>query len=286
VSHQSADGVPVGDATPAPTEDVTDARQPQPILEVRAIHKQFGSVVAINRADLALHQGEVHSLVGDNGAGKSTLLKILAGAQEPDSGEILLDGRPVRISSPKAARHLGITTVFQDLALINHLDATANLFLGRELFRPAPLSWLGILDKKAMRRRSVEEVRRLRVGIESVDQLVMRMSGGQRQAVAVARGVAFGTRIIMLDEPTAALGPRESAAALELVRELRDAGLAVFMISHNLPDVFAVADRITILRLGQTVKTVRRADTTLEDIVGTMTGAFVPTATSRMPSDR
>ncbi len=249
-----------------------------PVLEVRGVHKQFGNVVAIKQADLEVYPGEVHAIVGDNGAGKSTLVKMVAGAHEPDSGEIRLDGHPVRISSPKAARELGITTVFQDLALIDHLDATANLFLGRELFRKAPLRWFGVLDKRAMRRRAVEEVRRLRVGISSVDQLIMTMSGGQRQAVAVARGVAFGTRVIMLDEPTAALGPRESAAALELVRELRGAGLAVLMISHNLPDVFAVADRITILRLGQTIKTVRREDTTLEDIVGTMTGAFVPTS--------
>jgi len=244
------------------------------ILEARAISKHFGGVWALHHGDFALRPNEVHAIVGDNGAGKSTLIKIIAGALQPDGGEILLDGHPVMMTNPRHARELGIATVFQDLALVDHLDATANLFLGREIRRPPPLSWLGVLDKRAMRASAVAELRRLRVGIKSVDQLVFNMSGGQRQSVAVARAVAFGTRIVIMDEPTAALGVRETAAALGLIRELRRQGLAVVMISHSMPDVFAVADRLTILRLGRTVTTIEQTETSLEKIVGMMTGAI------------
>ncbi len=216
--------------------------------------------------------------MGDNGAGKSTLLKIMCGALQPDGGEILIDGRPVIMSNPKAAQAYGITTVFQDLALIDHLDASANLFLGRELLRRPPLKWFGFLDQTAMRQRAVDEIHRLKVSVKSVDQLVIGMSGGQRQAMAVARAVAFGTRIIIMDEPTAALGVRETAAVLDLIKELRAQGLAVIMISHSLPDVFEVANRITVLRLGRTVTTLSRDATTLTEIVGMMTGAYVATS--------
>jgi ABC-type sugar transport system ATPase subunit len=215
----------------------------------------------------------VHAIVGDNGAGKSTLLKVMAGAHQPDSGEYLIDGTPVRLPMPTAAAQYGIATVFQDLALIDHLDASANLFLGREIYRRG-MKWLGILDKPAMRREAVEALRRLKVGVKSVDQLLMGMSGGQRQAVAVARAVLFGTRVVVMDEPTAALGVRESGAVLDMIRELKANGLSVVMISHNLPDVFEVADRVTILRLGRTIRTVRREDTDLTEIVGMMTGAW------------
>jgi len=247
------------------------------ILELRHIEKRFGGVTALGDGNFQLIQNEVHAIVGDNGAGKSTLLKVIAGAHQPDLGEYLIDGRPVMIPRPTAAGEYGIATVFQDLALIDHLDASANLFLGREILRGGPLRWLGVLDKRAMRGQAVEAMRRLRVGMKSVDQQLMGMSGGQRQAVAVARAVAFGTRIVVMDEPTAALGVRESAAVLGLIRELRDNGLSVVMISHNLPDVFEVADRVTILRLGRTVRTVRRVDTSLEEIVGFMTGAYEET---------
>ncbi len=247
-----------------------------PVLEVRHAVKRFGGVTALRAGNLALREGEVHAVVGDNGAGKSTMLKMIAGAHRPDEGQVLIDGRPVELRNPKDAAAHGIATVFQNLALIDHLDASANLFLGREIYRRAPLSWLGVLDKRAMRARAVEEVHRLKVNVRSVDQLVAGMSGGQRQAVAVARAISFGTRIIVMDEPTAALGVRETGAVLDMIRELKRRGLSVVVISHSLPDVFAVADRVTILRLGETIATLGVAETSLEQIVGVMTGAYRP----------
>ncbi len=243
------------------------------ILEGRGLHKQFAGVVALSRGDFQLRESEVHAIVGDNGAGKSTLLKIFAGAHQPDAGQVFIDGRRVIIHSPKTASSLGISTVYQDLALVNHLDAGSNMFLGREILFGPPGSWFGILNKKAMRRRAAREVDRLKVGISSIDQLVMGMSGGQRQAIAVARAAAFGTRIALLDEPTAALGVKETAATLELIKQLRAGGLAVIMISHSLPDVFQVADRITVLRLGRTIATIACGDTNLTEVVALMTGA-------------
>jgi ABC-type sugar transport system ATPase subunit len=245
-----------------------------PLLEARAIEKHFGHVVALQDGTFSLAPNEVHAIVGDNGAGKSTLIKIISGVFRPDAGEISLDGEPVTIANPREARQLGIETVYQDLALAEHLDAAANLFLGREEYLPAPLSWFGFLDKKAMRKRAAEEMRKLKIGIQSVDQPVIELSGGQRQAVAVARAIAWGRRIVIMDEPTAALGVRESAMVLELIREVRSHGLAIIMVSHNLPEVFAVADRITVLRLGRTITTLNTRDTSLESIVGMMTGAL------------
>ena len=243
------------------------------LLEARAVAKHFGRVVALSEANFELRDAEVHAIVGDNGAGKSTLIKIVSGVFQPDAGELALDGRRVEIGSPREARTLGIETVYQDLALADHLDAAANLFLGREELLPPPLSWFGFLDKKAMKRRAEEEMRHLKIGMKSVEQPVLSLSGGQRQAVAAARAIAWGTRIVIMDEPTAALGVRESAMVLELIKEVRSHGIAVLMISHNLPEVFAVADRITILRLGRTITTLSREETTLEAIVGMMTGA-------------
>lgn len=247
---------------------------PDIIFQARGVYKHFAGVVALSEGNFDLRSNEVHAIVGDNGAGKSTLFKIMSGAIQPDAGQILVDGRAVTIPNPNAARKYGITTVFQDLALVDHLDAAANMYLGREKLRPPPLSWFGILDKPAMRKRAAEEVRRLRVSIKSVDQLVMGMSGGQRQAMAVARAVAFGSRIVLMDEPTAALGVRETAAVVDLIQQLRSEGLSVMMISHSLPDVFKVADRVTILRLGRTVTTMGTNETSLSDIVGVMTGAY------------
>jgi simple sugar transport system ATP-binding protein len=244
-----------------------------PLLEARGIDKHFGRVVALRQAHFELRPEEVHALVGDNGAGKSTLIKIISGVIQPGGGEIVLGGRPVAIANPREARALGIETVYQDLALADHLDASANLFLGREKLRPAPLAWLGFLDKRAMRRRAEEELRRLKIRIPSVVQPVLSLSGGQRQAVAVARAVAWGNRIVVMDEPTAALGVRESSMVLELIRGLRGHGIAVIMISHNLPEVFAVSDRITVMRLGQTVATLRTEETSHDAVVGKMTGA-------------
>jgi simple sugar transport system ATP-binding protein len=255
------------------SEDELQLPGTSPLLEARGIQKHFGRVVALRDGSFDLRRNEVHAIVGDNGAGKSTLIKIVSGVIHPDDGELVLDGEPVTIPNPRAARVLGIETVYQDLALAEHLDAAGNLFLGREELLPPPLSWLGLLDKKAMRRRTAEEMRRLKIDIQSVEQPVLTLSGGQRQAVAVARAIAWGTRIVIMDEPTAALGVRESSMVLELIKEVRGHGVAVVMISHNLPEVFEVADRITILRLGRTIATLTRDDTSLEAIVGMMTGA-------------
>jgi simple sugar transport system ATP-binding protein len=249
-----------------------------PLLEARNIQKHFGRVVALRDGNLALRPDEVHAVVGDNGAGKSTLIKIISGVSHADTGEIRIDGDPVTITTPREARELGIETVYQDLALADHLDASANLFLGREELLDRPLSWFGFLDKKAMRRRTEEAMQRLKIGIQSVDQPVLSLSGGQRQAVAVARAIAWGTRIVIMDEPTAALGVRESRMVLELIKEVRSQGIAVLMISHNLPEVFAVADRITVLRLGRTIVTLNTAETTLDSVVGMMTGAVAAVA--------
>ncbi|HVA31732.1 MAG TPA: ATP-binding cassette domain-containing protein [Gaiellaceae bacterium] len=243
------------------------------LLEALGIQKHFGRVIALRAANFELAHKEVHAIVGDNGAGKTTLIKIISGVYRADGGELRLEGDRVEIANPRDARRLGIETTYQDLALADDLDAAANLYLGREEYLPAPLSWFGFLDKKAMRKGAEDAMRRLKIGIQSVEVPVLSLSGGQRQAVAVARAIAWGTRIVIMDEPTAALGVRESGMVLELIREVRKQGLAVIMISHNLPEVFAVADRITILRLGQTITTLNRDETTLEAVVGMMTGA-------------
>jgi simple sugar transport system ATP-binding protein len=256
----------------------TPPSSPPPLLEAKEVQKHFGRVIALREGNFTLRPNEVHALVGDNGAGKSTLVKIISGVFHADGGEIAIDGQPVTIANPREARELGIETVYQDLALADHLDAAANLFLGREQLRRPPLSWFGFLDKKAMRRRAREEMRRLKIGIQSVERPVLSLSGGQRQAVAVARAIAWGTRIVIMDEPTAALGVRESSMVLELIKEVRSQGLAVVMISHNLPEVFAVADRITVLRHGTTVATLDKSETSLDAVVGMMTGAVVAAA--------
>jgi len=248
----------------------------EPIFEARDVTKRFGRVVALRGVDFDLRAGEVHAIVGDNGAGKSTLIKILSGVMQPTSGEILIDGQPVSLGSPREARSHGIETVYQDLALANHLDASANLFLGRESLRPGVLGWLGFLDSRTMRRRTSEELRHLKIDIPSVQVPVLGMSGGQRQAVAVARAHAWGSRIVIMDEPTAALGVRESAMVLELIREVRSNGVSVIMISHNLPETFAVADRITVVRLGRNVATLTTRESSVEAIVSMMTGIAAP----------
>src|SRR5205809_6082354 len=252
---------------------MTTASPPPPLLEARNVQKHFGRVVALREGNFTLRPDEVHALVGDNGAGKSTLIKIISGVFHADAGEIAIDGRPVTIANPREARELGIETVYQDLALADHLDASGNLFLGREQLRPPPLSWLGFLDKKAMRRRAQEEMSRLKIGIHSVDQPVLSLSGGQRQAIAVARAIAWGKRIVIMGEPTAALGVRESAMVLELIKEVRGHGLTVIMISHNLLEVFVVADRITGLRLGRPMRTLETGQTSLDAVAGMRTGA-------------
>ena len=249
-----------------------------PLIEARGITKSFGRVVALRGADFAAWPGEVSALVGDNGAGKSTLIKIFSGALQPDGGELLLDGRPIRISSPAEARQLGIETVYQDLALAPSLDVASNLFLGREARQRGLLGAIGFLDDRLMRKRAQEEMANLQIGLSSVRQPVLTLSGGQRQAIAVARAVAWGRRIVIMDEPTAALGIRESRMVLRLIKRIKERGLAVIMISHNLPEVFEVADRITILRLGRTVRQMRREEASMDEVVAFMTGAKVEQA--------
>jgi D-xylose transport system ATP-binding protein len=224
-----------------------------PLLEVRAGTKSYGAVRALRRVDLALYEGETLALLGDNGAGKSTLIKALAGVHQLDEGELLLDGEPISFRSPADARRSGIETLFQDLALFDNLSATANFFIGRELTRPRWLRRLGLLEERRMADEWQGHLERLGVRIRDSTQSIGVMSGGQRQAVAVIRAVAFATRIVILDEPTAALGMRESRHILELIRRLPQHGVSTILISHNLEHVAEVADRAIVLRQGRRV---------------------------------
>jgi len=245
----------------------------EPILEARDLVKRYGSVEALRGASFSAHAGEVVALIGDNGAGKSTLVKCLSGVERPDSGEILLDGKVVTLGSPTAARAHGIETVYQDLAVAPDLDPAANLFLGRELRRSGLLGRLGMLDKVAMRRRAVEEFARLGVQLQSVEVPIGALSGGQRQSVAVARSVVWASKVVFMDEPTAALGVVQRERVLDVIKRVRDTGVSVVLISHNMPEVLAVADRIEVLRLGRRVARFT-ATATLEELVGAMTGAL------------
>jgi simple sugar transport system ATP-binding protein len=246
----------------------------EPLLEARRIDKNFGRVRALRGANFTVRPAEVVALVGDNGAGKSTLVKCIAGVEQPDAGEIVFQGKQVRIHSPLEARALGIETVYQDLALAADLDPAANLFLGREVRRGGVLGALGFLDKAEMHRRADEAFRSLGVGLQDSTAPVATMSGGQRQGVAVSRAVTWASKVVFMDEPTAALGVVQTRHVLDLIRRVRDQGLSVVLISHNMPEVFEVADRIEVLRLGERVAQFRRADVSMEDVVGAMTGAI------------
>jgi len=224
-----------------------------PVLEVRDVRKQFGAVTALDGVSLELRQGEILALLGDNGAGKSTLIKGLSGVHAFDAGEVRLAGEPVALRSPADARRLGIETVYQDLAVFDNLNAAANFFIGRELARPARPRGLGWMRRAAMAEATAERLRQLRVHVPSLNAPLGVMSGGQRQAIACVRAVAFASRVAILDEPTAALGVRESANVLELVRRLPEAGTSVIFISHNLEHVMRVADRAVVLRQGRKV---------------------------------
>jgi D-xylose transport system ATP-binding protein len=243
-----------------------------PLLALRGISKRFGAVQALQDVDFECDAGEVVALVGDNGAGKSTLVKAIAGTQPADAGTVTFDGRQVQITNPQAAVGLGIATVYQDLALCDNLDVVANLFVGRELAR-GPGRNLRVLDEVGMEREALSLMRRLAVSIPSVRTEVAALSGGQRQSVAVARASMGDPRIVMLDEPTAALGVAQTRQVLELIRLLRDEGHGVIIISHNLVDVFEVADRIVVLRLGRNVASFRVVETTAEEVVAAITGA-------------
>jgi fructose transport system ATP-binding protein len=244
------------------------------VLEGRQLSRRFGHVTALDGTDFELREGEVLAVVGDNGAGKSTLIKILSGALLPDGGALCLGGEKTVFRSPIDARASGIETVYQDLAMAPAMDVAQNLFLGRELRRRG---WRGTLlrqlDDRRMRVEAARHLAALNVGIASLAQGVETLSGGQRQAVAVARAAAFATRLIILDEPTAALGVKESATVLELIRRVRDQGLPVVLVSHNMPLVFEVADRIHVQRLGRRVAMVSPRTHTMSDVVAILTGA-------------
>ena len=245
------------------------------VLEARGLVKTFGHVIGLAEVDLVLDEGEVLAIIGDNGAGKSTLIKCLTGALQPDRGELLLEGRRVSFRSPIDARRAGIETVYQTLAVAPALDIASNMFLGRELRKRGPLGTvLRKLDTRGMRAAAREQLSRLGITtIQDIGQRLETLSGGQRQAVAVARAAAFGTKVVVLDEPTAALGVRESKQVLELIKELRRQGMPVILISHNMPHVFEVADRIHVQRLGRCAGVLSPQTTSMEDAVAVMTGA-------------
>jgi fructose transport system ATP-binding protein len=246
-------------------------------MHATGLTKRFGHVVAMEDADFELAKGEILAVVGDNGAGKTTLIKTLTGALIPDGGQVFLDGQPISFSTPLDARRAGIETVYQELAVATQLDIAQNMFLGRELRKPG---LLGVvfrqLDKKQMRRLAAEQMRGLGIHTRSTSQAVETLSGGQRQAVAVARAAAWGRKVVILDEPTAALGVRETQQVLDLIRRVRDQGLSVVLISHSMPEVFAIADRIHIHRLGRRAAVVSPRTTAMSDVVAVMTGALKP----------
>ena len=250
----------------------------QPVLVANKLSKKYGKVVALDSADLELYPGEVLGVIGDNGAGKSTLIKVLCGAVIPDSGEILLDGNKVTFTSPIEARKLGIETVYQNLALSPALSITDNMFLGREIRQKGFIgSFLKFLDKKAMADEARKRLSDLGLlTIQNINQLVETLSGGQRQGVAVARATSFGTKVVIMDEPTAALGVKESRRVLELIGEVRSRGIPIILISHNMPHVFEVADRIHIHRLGTRLCVIDPKKHEMSDAVAYMTGAKQP----------
>jgi fructose transport system ATP-binding protein len=250
----------------------------EPILTARGLIKRYGKVTALDSADFDLYPGEILAVIGDNGAGKSSLIKALSGAVTPDEGEIRLDGQPVRFRSPIEARKAGIETVYQNLALSPALSIADNMFLGREIRKPGPLgSMFRMLDRKAMEKVARDKLSELGLlTIQNINQAVETLSGGQRQGVAVARAAAFGSKVIILDEPTAALGVKESRRVLELIQDVKSRGLPIVLISHNMPHVFEVADRIHVHRLGKRLCVINPKDYTMSDAVAFMTGAKAP----------
>lgn len=248
-----------------------------PVVAVRGITKHFGSVQALRGVDLELYPGEVVGLVGDNGAGKSTLVNIISGGLQPNSGQILVDGRKVSFASSLEARRLGIETVYQDLALAPDLNVWANIFLGREVKVKGPLRWLGWLDRRAMATSAEEDLKRTKIRIGSVNAVTGRLSGGQRQAIAVGRAVAWGSKVILMDEPTAALGVEQQERVGELVASVAAQGVPVLLISHNLPQVHRLCHRVVVLFQGQIVADLRPEETSMEQIVSWITGAALGT---------
>jgi D-xylose transport system ATP-binding protein len=243
------------------------------VLEVDGLRKQFGATTALRDVSLSLDDGEILALLGDNGAGKSTLIKILSGVEHADAGEVRIDGDPVDIASPKRARELGIETVYQDLALFDNADATGNFYAGRERTRGGILGALGWVDDAAMRSETTELLERLQVNLPKNGAEIGLMSGGQRQAVACARAIAFGKKIVILDEPTSALGAREAGNVLRLIKEAPEHGVAVIVISHNMEHVIEVADRAVVLRQGRYVGEEKPSEETQERLVGMIVGS-------------
>jgi D-xylose transport system ATP-binding protein len=256
----TTDGAPAGDTARVPA------------LQLTNISKAFGAVQALRDVDFEVYDGEVVGLVGDNGAGKSTLVKTIAGVNIPDTGEIFVNGQRVHISSPSDATHLGIETVYQDLALCDNLDVVNNLYLGREAVS-VPAGPLSPLNELEMERRTVEVLRQLDVKLPSVRSVVASLSGGQRQSIAVAKTILRNARVVLLDEPTAALGVAQTRQVLTLIKRLREQGLAIVVISHNLADIFEVVDRVVVMRLGRRIATFDIHNTTPEQVVGAITGA-------------
>lgn len=242
------------------------------ILEARGIQRTYGSVVALDEADFDVEAGQVTALIGDNGAGKSTLVKILSGTEQPEGGTITLEGSVIHLADPGQAREMGIETVFQDLALCPHLDPVKNLYLGREVKRGGLLGMLGFMSRKEMRDASVAAFADLGATVRALNEPVGNMSGGQKQSVAVARSAAWASKIIFLDEPTAALGVVQTANVLDLVRRVRDKGIGVVFISHSMPEVLEIADTVQVLRRGKRVATYQAKDTNIEELVAAMTG--------------
>jgi simple sugar transport system ATP-binding protein len=248
------------------------------VLEARHVSKNYGHVTALDDVNFAVRAGEVVALIGDNGAGKSTLVKILSGTESPTSGEILIDGTPITIAGPMDARRHGIETVYQDLALAPHLNPVQNMYLGREEMARGVFGKLGFMDNAKMLRGSKAAFKDLGATVRNYAGSIGAMSGGQKQAVAVARASAWANKVILLDEPTAALGVVQTKGVLDLIRRVRDRGLGVVFISHSMPHVMEVADEIQVLRLGRRVATYRAQDTNMEQLVGAMTGAVVQEA--------
>jgi fructose transport system ATP-binding protein len=255
-----------------------------PILQAKGLSKRFGRVTALDHADFELYPGEILAVIGDNGAGKSTLIKALTGAIMPDHGEILMDGQPIHFRSPMDARRAGIETVYQNLALSPALSIVDNLFLGREIRARGPLGqWFRKLDKAAMQKVAREKLSELGLlTIQNINQPVETLSGGQRQGVAVARAAAFGSKVVIMDEPTAALGVKESRRVLELILDVKRRGLPIVLISHNMPHVFEVADRIHIHRLGKRLTVIDPKKYTMSEAVALMTGAIEAPAEERV----
>jgi fructose transport system ATP-binding protein len=250
----------------------------EPILSARGLTKRYGRVTALDQCDFDLYPGEILAVIGDNGAGKSTLIKALCGAVTPDEGEIRLDGKPVQFANPMQARDAGIETVYQNLALSPALSIADNMFMGREIRKPGVMgSVFRMLDRGAMEKIARDKLTELGLmTIQNIGQAVETLSGGQRQGVAVARAAAFGSKVVIMDEPTAALGVKESRRVLELIQDVKKRGLPIILISHNMPHVFEVADRIHIHRLGKRLCVIDPKEYTMSDAVAFMTGAKVP----------